>query len=98
MLLEARRAKSAGARLKALAKVRPGHLVPDIPRNAEPRTGLSMGEHAAVTARAWGITREAQDDLAATSHRRLAAASSRRSTMRWRGVVVRSRLGQTGSQ
>ncbi|MFJ5557507.1 acetyl-CoA C-acetyltransferase [Streptomyces sp. NPDC093250] len=77
VLLEARRAKSPGARLKALAKVRPGHLVPDIPRNAEPRTGLSMGEHAAVTARAWGITREAQDELAATSHQRLAAAYER---------------------
>ncbi|MEV6667001.1 acetyl-CoA C-acetyltransferase [Streptomyces nigra] len=77
VLLEARRAKSIGARLKALAKVRPGHLVPDIPRNAEPRTGLSMGEHAAVTARAWGITREAQDELAATSHQRLAAAYDR---------------------
>ncbi|WP_079040591.1 acetyl-CoA C-acetyltransferase [Streptomyces prasinus] len=77
VLLEARRAKSAGARLRALAKVRPGHLVPDIPRNAEPRTGLSMGEHAAVTARARGITREAQDELAATSHQRLAAAYER---------------------
>ncbi|MFK0121746.1 acetyl-CoA C-acetyltransferase [Streptomyces nigra] len=77
VLLQARRAKSIGARLKALAKVRPGHLVPDIPRNAEPRTGLSMGEHAAVTARAWGISREAQDELAATSHQRLAAAYDR---------------------
>ncbi|MEV6958970.1 acetyl-CoA C-acetyltransferase [Streptomyces sp. NPDC051207] len=77
ILLEARRATSAGARLKALAKIRPGHLVPDIPRNAEPRTGLSMGEHAAVTARAWGIGREAQDELAAASHQRLAAAYER---------------------
>ncbi len=77
ILLEARRAKSLGGRAKALAKVRPGHLVPDIPRNAEPLTGLSMGEHAAVTARAWGVTREAQDELAATSHRRLAAAYER---------------------
>ncbi|MFC8431474.1 acetyl-CoA C-acetyltransferase [Streptomyces sp. NPDC057253] len=77
ILLEARRAKSAGARLKALARIRPGHLVPDIPRNAEPRTGLSMGEHAAVTAAAWGVPREAQDELAATSHQRLAAAYER---------------------
>ncbi|MEV8294760.1 acetyl-CoA C-acetyltransferase [Streptomyces rochei] len=69
ILLEARRAKSPGARVKALAKIRPAHLVPDIPRNAEPRTGLSMGEHAAVTARAWGITREAQDELAAAYER-----------------------------
>ncbi|MET8766183.1 acetyl-CoA C-acetyltransferase [Streptomyces sp. NPDC004658] len=77
ILLEARRAKTASARLKALARIRPAHLVPDIPRNAEPRTGLSMGEHAAVTARAWGISRRAQDELAATSHQRLAAAYER---------------------
>jgi acetyl-CoA C-acetyltransferase len=77
ILLQARRAKSTTARLKALAGIRPAHLVPDIPRNAEPRTGRSMGEHAAVTARAWGIDREAQDELAATSHQRLAAAYER---------------------
>ncbi|MEV5608107.1 acetyl-CoA C-acetyltransferase [Streptomyces sp. NPDC052225] len=77
ILLAARRAKSTGDRLKALARIRPQHLVPDIPRNAEPRTRLSMGEHAAVTARAWGIGREAQDELAATSHQRLAAAYDR---------------------
>lgn len=77
ILLSARRAKTAGERVKALARVRPSHLVPDIPRNAEPRTGLSMGEHAAVTAQAWGVTREAQDELAAASHRRLAAAYDR---------------------
>ncbi|MEV6308684.1 acetyl-CoA C-acetyltransferase [Streptomyces sp. NPDC051840] len=77
ILLEARRARTTGARLKALAAIRPGHLVPDIPRNAEPRTGLSMGEHAAVTARKWGVTREDQDLLAATSHQRLAAAYDR---------------------
>ncbi|MER5849803.1 acetyl-CoA C-acetyltransferase [Streptomyces sp. NPDC002012] len=77
LLLTARRAKSAGARIKALAGVRPRHLVPDIPRNAEPRTGLSMGDHAAITARRWGVTREDQDLLAVTSHQRLAAAYER---------------------
>ncbi|WP_338697523.1 acetyl-CoA C-acetyltransferase [Streptomyces sp. Q6] len=77
ILLAARRAKSTGDRLKALARIRPQHLVPDIPRNAEPRTHLSMGEHAAVTARAWGIGRAAQDELAAASHQRLAAAYDR---------------------
>ncbi|MFD9544232.1 acetyl-CoA C-acetyltransferase [Streptomyces sp. NPDC060022] len=77
LLLEARRAKSTGARIKALSGVRPRHLLPDIPRNEEPRTGLSMGEHAAVTARKWGITRADQDLLAATSHQRLAAAYER---------------------
>ncbi|MFD9500484.1 acetyl-CoA C-acetyltransferase [Streptomyces sp. NPDC060035] len=77
LLLEARRAPSTGARIKALSGVRPRHLVPDIPRNEEPRTGLSMGEHAAVTARKWGVARADQDLLAATSHQRLAAAYER---------------------
>jgi acetyl-CoA C-acetyltransferase len=77
ILLEANRSKSNVDRLKALAKVRPTHLVPEIPRNAEPRTGLSMGEHAAIMAVEWGITREEQDELAATSHRNLAAAYDR---------------------
>src|SRR5215213_5991363 len=77
VLMEARRAKSAGDRLKLLGKLRPGQIVPDIPRNAEPRTGLSMGEHAAITAKEWGIAREAQDELAAASHQNLAAAYDR---------------------
>jgi acetyl-CoA C-acetyltransferase len=48
--------------------------VPEIPRNAEPRTGMSMGEHAAVTAEQWGVERGPQDELAATSHQRMAKA------------------------
>ncbi|MFI9388245.1 acetyl-CoA C-acetyltransferase [Kutzneria sp. NPDC052558] len=77
VLLEFNRAKSLGARLRAATKLRPTHVVPNIPRNAEPRTGMSMGEHAATTAKEWGITREDQDELAAASHRNLAAAYER---------------------
>ncbi|SDW32334.1 acetyl-CoA C-acetyltransferase [Saccharopolyspora shandongensis] len=77
VLLRANHARSAAGRLKALAGVRPQHVVPEIPRNAEPRTGLSMGEHAAKTALAWEIGREEQDELAARSHQRLAAAYDR---------------------
>jgi acetyl-CoA C-acetyltransferase len=73
-LLDLSRARSNGARLKALARIRPQQLMPEIPRNAEPRTGLSMGEHAALMAREWGIGREEQDELAVTSHHHLAAA------------------------
>ncbi len=73
-VLEANRAKSWQGRAAALSKVRPKDLVPSAPRNVEPRTGLSMGEHAALTAVEWGITREAQDELALASHQRLAAA------------------------
>jgi acetyl-CoA C-acetyltransferase len=77
VLLEFNRAKTIGARLRAATKLRPTHVVPNIPRNAEPRTGMSMGEHAAITAQEWGITREDQDELAAASHRNLAAAYER---------------------
>jgi len=74
VLLEVNRAKTNTARLRALAKLRPQQIVPEIPRNAEPRTGLSMGEHAAIMAKEWGISREAQDELAVASHHHLAAA------------------------
>ncbi|QGK71856.1 acetyl-CoA C-acetyltransferase [Allosaccharopolyspora coralli] len=77
VLLEANHAKTNTGRVKALSKVRPQHVVPEIPQNSEPRTGLSMGEHAAKTAKAWEIGREAQDELAARSHQRLGAAYDR---------------------
>jgi acetyl-CoA C-acetyltransferase len=73
-LLDVNRAKSNAQRLRALSRIRPQHVVPAVPRNAEPRTGLSMGEHAAITAREWAIGRTEQDELAAASHRKLAAA------------------------
>ena len=74
ILLEVNRAKSLQARLAALAKIRPGDIVPNIPQNGEPRTRMSMGEHAALTAVEWQIAREDQDALAAASHQHLAAA------------------------
>jgi len=74
VLLDINRAKGNAARLRALSKLRPQQIVPEIPRNAEPRTGLSMGEHCALMATEWGIGREEQDQLAVASHRNLAAA------------------------
>jgi acetyl-CoA C-acetyltransferase len=75
ILLEANRGKSFGARAAAFAKLRPGMLVkPLLPRNSEPRTGLSMGEHCELMAKRWHISREAQDALALDSHRKLADA------------------------
>ncbi|MGZ3141681.1 acetyl-CoA C-acetyltransferase [Lentzea chajnantorensis] len=70
LLLEFNRTRKVGL----LAKLRPGHVVPHLPRNGEPRTGRSMGEHAALTAAEYGITREDQDELTARSHRNLARA------------------------
>ncbi len=74
VLLDLSRAKTNAQRLRTLARLRPAQIVPEIPRNAEPRTGLSMGEHQAITTKEWGITREEQDQLTVDSHHRLAAA------------------------
>ncbi|MPZ64110.1 MAG: acetyl-CoA C-acetyltransferase [Pseudonocardiaceae bacterium] len=77
VLLELNRGKSYTDYLAALAKLRPNQIVPETPRNAEPRTGLSMGEHAALTARQWNVGRTEQDELTVASHHRLAAAYER---------------------
>jgi acetyl-CoA C-acetyltransferase len=77
VLMRARHASSMGRRVRAFGGLRPSQVVPEIPRNAEPRTGLSMGEHAARTAAEWGIGRAEQDELALLSHQRLAAAYER---------------------
>ncbi|MGF7134251.1 acetyl-CoA C-acetyltransferase [Paraburkholderia sp. EB58] len=78
ILLEANRGKTTGQRVGALTKLRPGMFFkPLLPRNGEPRTGLSMGEHCELMAKRWGIAREAQDELAFESHRKLADAYTR---------------------
>src|SRR6266702_6910326 len=78
ILLEANRGKSAGQRVGTLAKLRPGMFFkPLLPRNGEPRTGLSMGEHCELMAKRWNISREAQDVLAYDSHRKLTDAYAR---------------------
>ncbi len=77
VLLDVNRARSVGGRIRALGALRPSQLKPEAPRNSEPRTGLSMGEHAAITAAEWGVVREDQDELAAASHGKLAAAYER---------------------
>jgi acetyl-CoA C-acetyltransferase len=77
ILLDLNRAKSLPARARQLTRLRPGQIVPETPVNREPRTGMSMGEHAALMAAEWGIGREEQDALAAASHAKLAAAYDR---------------------
>jgi len=76
-LMKVNAARDLKGRLAALSAIRPGDIGLDIPQNGEPRTGLSMGEHAALTAVEWQVGREEQDQLAATSHHRLAAAYER---------------------
>ncbi|UXA18372.1 acetyl-CoA C-acetyltransferase [Mycobacterium sp. SMC-4] len=76
VLLGLRRAKSNLERLKLVGRL-PASLGIEIPVNSEPRTGMSMGEHAAVTAKEMGVKRVDQDELAAASHRNMAAAYDR---------------------
>lgn len=78
ILLEANRKKTTGQKVAQIAKVRPSMLIkPSVPRNGEPRTGLSMGEHAELMAKEWAISREDQDQLALASHKNMAAAYER---------------------
>lgn len=73
-LLKASHAKTLQQRVKAFAALRPGDFAPATPRTDEPRTGLSMGEHQAITTAKWGISRQAQDEIAYNSHQNLARA------------------------
>ncbi len=74
-LLAVNRARDTGAKLRAaLRGFRLRELMPAFPGVAEPRTGLSMGQHTELMARQWGIAREDQDRLALASHQKLATA------------------------
>jgi acetyl-CoA C-acetyltransferase len=75
-LLRLRRSKSNVQRLKLVGTL-PAALGVEIPANSEPRTGLSMGEHAAITAKEMGIKRDDQDELTVASHRNMAEAYDR---------------------
>jgi acetyl-CoA acyltransferase len=76
ILVEAGKARSAGRRVRALARTRPRDLVPVTPAVAEPSTGETMGQSAEKMAKENGITREAQDRVALMSHERAAEATA----------------------
>lgn len=74
-LMKLNAARTRGDKLMAMLRLlKPSYLIPEIPANAEPRTGKSMGQHAQITAARYGISREAQDELALASHVNLAQA------------------------
>jgi acetyl-CoA C-acetyltransferase len=74
LLIASARGRSLGARLRPWLGLRPRHFRPVTPSVTEPRTGLSMGQSCEVMAKQWSVTRTEQDELAAESHRRAAAA------------------------
>src|SRR5688572_16968852 len=74
--MEAGKARSVGARVAAIGRVRPRDLVPVSPAIAEPSTGETMGQSAEKMAKENGIAREAQDRYALMSHQRAAAGTT----------------------
>ena len=76
-LLEAARAKTTKDKLAAFKGFHFRELKPEFPGVAEPRTGKSMGDHCEDMAKEWNISRDSQDELAVSSHLKLAAAYER---------------------
>lgn len=73
-LIEAQNSKTVGERVSAFKGFSPAELLPQAPGTGEPRTGLSMGQHAELMAQEWRISRAEQDRLAYESHRKAAEA------------------------
>lgn len=73
-LIKLSRARSLKEKLSVFKGFSFGELAPQPPGVAEPRTGLSMGQHCELMAQKWQISREAQDKLAFESHKKAAAA------------------------
>ena len=73
-VLSLARGKSWGDKLSTIGSLRPWDLAPKAPGIAEPRTGLSMGQHCEEMAKEWSIGRREQDELALASHKNAAAA------------------------
>ena len=77
-LLAMNRAKTPVDKIKAaLRGFSFGELKPSFPGVAEPRTGMSMGDHCELMAKEWHVSREDQDKLALSSHLKAAAAYDR---------------------
>jgi acetyl-CoA acyltransferase len=76
VLVDASKARSFGARVATLGRVRPRDLIPVTPAIAEPSTGETMGQSAEKMAKENGISREEQDRIALMSHQRAAAATA----------------------
>jgi len=73
-LMQVGQSKTALDKIKAFKGLSPAELAPQPPAVAEPRTGLSMGQHCELMAQEWKISRASQDELAYESHKKGAAA------------------------
>jgi acetyl-CoA C-acetyltransferase len=73
-LTEMARKKTTWDKVKVFKGLSPAELAPQPPSVAEPRTGLTMGQHCELMAQEWEISRADQDRLAYNSHKKAAAA------------------------
>lgn len=73
-LLALNSAKSFAEKMKIILSLRPADFKPLFPGVAEPRTGLSMGQHCEKMVQEWQIARTDQDELALISHQNAATA------------------------
>ncbi|MEW6056071.1 MAG: acetyl-CoA C-acyltransferase [Bdellovibrionota bacterium] len=64
--------KTTSDKIKSFMRLRPKHLMPQIPPVAERLTGLSMGEHCELMVKEWSIPRPEQDEWAVQTHSRAA--------------------------
>jgi len=74
LLIESARGRTLGAKIKPWLSLRPRHFKPEFPGVVEPRTKLSMGQSMEITAKAWQLSRQEQDELALTSHQKAVRA------------------------
>ena len=74
ILLKIRRSKTISEKLKLILRLRPKDFLPIAPGIDEPRSRLSMGGHTEITAKHYGISREAQDAFALESHQKMVKA------------------------
>ena len=73
-LVELGQQKGVLDKMKVFKGLSPSELAPQPPSVAEPRTGLSMGQHCELMAQEWQIPRAEQDKFAYESHKKAAAA------------------------
>ena len=67
-------ARSLGQKVSHVSDLKASDIRLYIPAVSNRTTGMSMGEHTEITAKEWGLGREAQDQVALESHTRAIAA------------------------
>ena len=73
-MIRLKNAKSLVQKIRVISGLNLKILMPQFPAIVEPRTGLSMGEHAELMVKEWNISRRDQDQLAYESHQKAALA------------------------